>query len=89
MAHVDEQLLLTRAHLAFEATAIGEALLDCDFEEARFRCHLLRAYAGEHEFEAVAEGAVDVLAHLPPGAPPRAGIGRALLRLTDVIDDAG
>ncbi|QDE39883.1 hypothetical protein FIV34_12005 [Luteibacter pinisoli] len=89
MAHVDEETILTRAHLALEAAAIGHALLDADAEEARFRTHLVMKQALDTGLGDVARAA-RAIAWLLRGSDTVAvpGIGRALLALSDTIDAA-
>jgi hypothetical protein len=86
MARVDDEITLTRYHLGIEAVAIGQAMLDSDYEEARFRAHLLHSQACDLAIDEVADAARDVLHHLPMGGPPKTGIGRAMLRLSSAVD---
>lgn len=88
MAHVDEEIILTRAHLALEASAIGHAMLDGDYEEARFRTYLLHSQACDLALDEVADAARDVLGFMPVEGQPKTGVGRALLRLCDAVSAA-
>lgn len=86
MAYVDETLVLTRAHLALEMAAIGRAMLEGDMEEARFLTHLLHSEAADLGLPEVASAAQVVLGYLPADhSPPRVGIGRAMLRLSQAM----
>jgi hypothetical protein len=85
MATLDQDILLSRARLALDATAIGQAMLEGDHDEARFRAHLLRTDAADLGFDDTAHAALRVIAHLPPGEAPKVGIGRAMLHLTDTL----
>lgn len=90
MNTVDEELLLSRATLAMDAMAIGQALLDADPDEARFRTHLVMRQALDAGFGDVAHAARGI-AWLLRGSDTVAmpGIGRALLNLSDAIDAVG
>lgn len=86
MPSIDETTTLTRAHLALEAAAIGQAMLDGDIEEARFRAHFLRSQADDLGLTDVANAAVRVITFLPPEERiPQRGIGVALLHLCDTL----
>jgi len=86
MATLDENTIVTRAHLALDATAIGQAMLEGDMEEARFRAHFLRTQAADLGLDEVAHAALRVLTFLPAGERlPQRGIGVALLRLCDTL----
>ncbi|QWT22131.1 hypothetical protein KPL74_09000 [Bacillus sp. NP157] len=90
MAHVDETSILKRAHLALEASAIGQAMLDSDYEEARFRAHVLCSDAAELGLDDVARAALDVLGFLPADhSSPKPGVGRAMLRLCLAVESDG
>lgn len=86
MAHVDDEIILTRHQLATEAVAISHAMLDSDYEEARFRAHLMHSQACDLALDRVADAARDVISFLPFGGPPKTGIGRAMLRLCAAVD---
>lgn len=90
MNHVDEDLLLTRAGVALDAMAMGQALLDAVVGEARFRTHLVVKGAIEAGFDEVVDAARGV-EWLLKGARTVAvaGIGLAVLRLSDAIDAVG
>jgi hypothetical protein len=86
MATLDENTILTRAHLALDATAIGQAMLEGDIEEARFRAHFLRSQAADLGLDDVANAALRVLTFLPAAERlPQRGIGVALLHLCDTL----
>lgn len=86
MATVDTEIVLTRAHLALEASAVGNAILDGDMDEARFRAHLVRKQAQDLSLDDVAHAALLVIVLLPPEARlPSRGIGRAMLRLCNLL----
>lgn len=86
MATLDENTILTRAQLALDATAIGQAMLDGDIEEARFRAHFLRTQAADLGLDDVANAALRVITFLPPEERlPQRGIGVALLHLCDTL----
>lgn len=90
MAYVDEDNILARVHLALEASAIGQAMLDRDCEEARFRAHLLHTGARDRGLDDLARAALDVLSFLPKDhTMPTPGIGRAMLRLCAAVESAG
>lgn len=83
MATVDTDIVLNRARLALDVSAVGHAILDGDMEEARFRAHLMRKQALDLGLDDVAHAALLVIVLLPPSARlPGRGIGRALLRLS-------
>jgi hypothetical protein len=86
MATLDQELILSRARLALDASAIGQAMLDGDPEEARFRAHLLRSDAADLGWDEVARAALRVVMLLPPNQPPQLGIGRAMLTLCDTLE---
>lgn len=90
MNAVDEELLLTRATLVMDAMAIGQALLDADPDETRFRTHLVMRQAIEAGLDNVAHAARGI-AWLLKGSGTVAvpGIGQALLHLSDAIDAVG
>lgn len=86
MATIDENTVITRAHLALDAAAIGQAMLDGDMEEARFRAHFLRSQAVDLGLDEVANAALRVITFLPPEErSPQRGIGLALLHLCDTL----
>jgi hypothetical protein len=86
MATIDENALLSRAHLALDASAIGHAILEGDLEEARFRAHFLRNQATDLGLDDVANAALRVITFLPPGESlPQRGIGVSLLHLCDTL----
>jgi hypothetical protein len=86
MATIDENALLTRAHLALDASAIGHAILEGDLEEARFRAHFLRSQAADLGLDDVANASLRVLTFLPADeCLPQRGIGVALLHLCDTL----
>src|SRR4051812_22938461 len=86
MAIVDTETVLNRTRLALDATAIGEALLDGDMEEARFRAHLLRVQASGLGLDAVANAALRVITFLPPNERlPASGIGQAMVSLCNTL----
>lgn len=87
MAYVDEETVLTQAHLALEASAIGHAMLEGDYEEARFRAHLLHSQACDLALDAVADAARQVVALLVGGSP-QLGIERAMLKLCSAVEAA-
>lgn len=87
MATVDKETVLSRHRLALDATAIGQAMIEGDMEEARFRAYLLRSQASELGLEDVEKAALMVVVMLPPDERlPKRGIGRAMLRLCDTLD---
>jgi hypothetical protein len=87
MATIDEDILLARAQLAIDAMAISRAMLDRDFDEARFRAHLVLCEASTMGLPAVGASAQKILDVLGPlGTAPAPGIGRALLELSGAID---
>jgi hypothetical protein len=86
MTSLDDNAILTRAQLALDATAIGQAMLDGDMEEARFRAHFLRSQASDLGLDEVANAALRVITFLPPEERlPQRGIGVALLHLCDTL----
>lgn len=87
MATIDKETVVTRDRLAQDASAIGRAMIEGDMEEARFRAYLLRSQASELGLEEVEKAALMVVVMLPSdeGLPKR-GIGRAMLRLRDILD---
>jgi hypothetical protein len=86
MTTLDDNAILSRAQLALDATAIGQAMLDGDMEEARFRAHFLRSQASDLGLDDVANAALRVITFLPPEEQlPRRGIGVALLHLCDTL----
>jgi hypothetical protein len=86
MTTLDEAIILTRAHLALDAAAIGQAMLEGDIEEARFRAHFLRTHAADLGLDDIANAALRVLTFLPAGERmPQRGIGVALLHLCDTL----
>jgi hypothetical protein len=67
--------------------AVSQALLALDFDEGRFRAHLVVCDASSAGFTAVGLAARCVLRLLgPAGTVPGVGIGLALLRLAEAID---
>jgi hypothetical protein len=87
MATIDTDTVLSRSRLALDASAIGQAMIEGDMEEARFRAYLLRSQASELGLEEVEKAALMVVVMLPPDERlPKRGIGRAMLRLCDTLD---
>jgi hypothetical protein len=83
----NEQSVLSFARVVLEATALSEAALAGDLEEARFRTHLLVAKADSAGFAGVARAAAALLESLgPPGESPRLGYGVGMLRIADELD---
>lgn len=86
MAIIDEETHLSPARLQADATAIGQAMLEADWEEARFRAHLLRSHADDLGLTEVANSALRVVLLMPSDhGRPAQGIGVAMLRLFDAL----
>ena len=84
MSHSRTAVILNFAKMSREAIAMNEAILGRDFDEARFRAHLIRVMAAESECTEVWRAARDVSELLgETGGLPRAGYGQAVLRLAD------
>lgn len=89
MRSLDLDALLARASLAQGAMAVSQALLDRDFDEGRFRAHLVVCDASTAGLTTVGAAARCVLYLLgPAGSVARLGIGLALLRLSEAIEAA-
>jgi hypothetical protein len=70
-----------------EGTALGEALLDRDLTEVRFRAHRLQAMAGRLGFGPALTAAVRLVECLgPESTVPAPGYSDALFALSDAIE---
>ena len=79
--------LLAVLGIAADASAMSEAALAGDFDEARFRAQLIRDAAVIARLPGVVSAAGDVLGSLGAfGTPPDPGYGTDMLRVADEID---
>ncbi|WP_413624570.1 hypothetical protein [Luteibacter sp. Lutesp34] len=85
-----EARALTVAAIVCEAAAAGDAALQRDFEEARFRSQLAAAKADAAGLVDVAFAAALVLEALgEAGNPPKPRYGEAMLRLAATLEAVG
>ena len=85
-----EEFILSVAELVQDAAAMGDAALAGEFDETRFRAHIIAAKAD-------AAGHVDLAlaaAHLvillgPTGAKPGEGYGAGILRVASELEAIG
>ena len=78
---------LSVARVMSDAAALGDAALSGDFDEARFRAHLVvdRARAlGLRDVASAGEKLISALG--PAGTHPSLGYGVDILRVTDALD---
>ena len=81
-----DQRMLAIAELTLEATALGEAALVCDWEEARFRSVRINDLAFRFGSQRVAQAARDITRALgAPGSAPSPGYGVKISHLSKVI----
>lgn len=83
----DETEIIERALLALEAEALGQASLDRDWEEARFRAQRIEAMALARGALGVAAAARGLRRALGTKSDaPGTGVGSAFAALTDAMD---
>jgi hypothetical protein len=76
--------------LVVDANATGDAVLQLDFDEARFRTHLLRQKAEALDLPRLAVAAAVLGTALgPAGRAPAADYGAGLLQLADELATIG
>jgi hypothetical protein len=86
MRDQDDARLLAIAELNLEATALGEAALASDWEEARFRSVRINTLAFDLGSQRVAQTARDIACALgAPGRQPAPGYGLKISLLSKVI----
>lgn len=86
---IDESSVLRLASLIREATALGQAILDADGEEARFRAERVASHASEEGLTAVTHAAMVVIDCLGKGTGPVGhGCGQAFRDLSVALDQA-
>jgi HPt (histidine-containing phosphotransfer) domain-containing protein len=79
----------TLAETVIDAKAAGEAFAQRDFNEARFRAHLLAGKASGLGFNRLALAAADLEALLgPPDSVPLQGYGASMLRVAAEVETA-
>lgn len=72
-----------------DAVALGQAMLDGDITEARFRATSIVSHTESRHQEGIRDAAIEVLEYLgAPGMSPKAGYGSAIDRLSQEIDKA-
>ena len=82
-----EESILAVADITLEAEAINRAVLDRDFDEARFRTGVMVERAKALGFDHVAAAATNVLERLGPfGALPNKGYAEAVWKLAGAVD---
>lgn len=82
-----EASVLTVAEIVRDSAAMNEAALAGDFDEARFRAHVISSKARELSLRGVALAAshlIDILGK--PAREPNAGVGAAMVWLADELD---
>jgi hypothetical protein len=85
-----EHHILDVAVLVREAAAMGDAALEKDMDEARFRAQLIAAKADDAGYVDVALAAAHLVVILGPvGTTPGAGYGAGILRIADELDALG
>ena len=73
-----------------DASAAGDALLHGDFDEGRFRIHLLILKAEALGLPGLSAAAQKLGAELGPmGRPPGTGYGASLLQVADELETMG
>jgi hypothetical protein len=85
----NETEILRHAEVTMEALALGQAMLDGDVGEARFRALQVLAksrWAGLTDVTRAAEAVIDSLGHGP--SLPTRGYGQAIEKLSRAIDQA-
>ena len=72
-----------------EAVALGQAMLDGDITEARFRATSIVSHTESRRQEGIRDAAIEVLEYLgASGMSPKVGYGSAIDRLSQEIDKA-
>ncbi|WP_036114667.1 MULTISPECIES: hypothetical protein [Luteibacter] len=85
-----ESPILDVAVLVSEAAAMGDAALEKDMDEARFRAQLIAAKADLAGYVDLAIAAAHLVAVLGPvGTTPGPGYGAGILRVADELDALG
>lgn len=88
MDDAQEDWILTIAEMTQSALAMSRAMLDDDFEEARFHAKLLNEQAAAIDDQSLEESAALVNRLLGPlGATPGLGCGAAMLALSTILGD--
>ena len=78
---------ITVTGMLIDAHAAGDAVLRDDYDEARFRTHLLALKAGVLGLCPLCAAALRLEAELGPlGRPPGIGYGATLLRVADELE---
>jgi hypothetical protein len=81
---------ITLELLAADATATGDAVLQNDFDEARFRMYLLRLKADVLGLPGLSAATATLRTALGPvGSAPATGYGADLLRVADELESIG
>jgi hypothetical protein len=84
-----ETALMTHAGLVMDASALDAAMLNGDFDEARFLAMTVAGAAGDAGFPGIAQAAAHLAVALGPmGHPPGITFGPYLVLLADAIDEA-
>jgi hypothetical protein len=83
-----ETALMTHAGLVMDASALDAAMLNGDFDEARFLAMTVAGAAGDAGFPGIAQAAAHLAVALGPGHPPGITFGPYLVLLADPIDEA-
>jgi hypothetical protein len=85
-----ENYILEVAVLVREAAAMGDAALEKDMDEARFRAQLIAAKADDAGYVDLALAAAHLVVILGPvGTTPGVGYGAGILRVADELDALG
>lgn len=86
MKHSDEAMF-TIAEMVFDARAAGDAALWRDFDESRFRAHILMGKAYALGFTDLALAAAALEADLgPPGTEPGTAYGASMVLVAEEIN---
>jgi len=84
---ISKRKVLDMEGLPTVAVVIGNALLEGDLEEARFRAQLLELAAEAGQFERLRKAAVSLIADLgPPGSDTDPLISCSLLRVAEELE---
>ena len=87
MTRIDSSATARFAAMNSDAAAITGATIAHDFDEARFRAHLVTKAAKALGLWAIAGAAFEIEITLGPlGSAPSSDIGHAMLRLADLIN---
>lgn len=89
MAEIDEERVLRLTAIVLDSAAMNDAFLSGDYDESRFRAHLLVAkadVAGLTELALAAAFAIEQMG--PVGTQPLSGVAFTLIRIAEAIDSA-